>query len=362
MLFRQNTFQATLTVCVMLVTAFVVTGFASSAYHRKRTALGVSHYDNGRTLQAKGQLEPALEEYRKALLFSPDDREYRLSLATALLEDGRLDEAQSHLEQLLAEDPTSGPINVLVGRLAVRQKRISQAIDYYQRGVYEYWPESQFGERREARWELADLLNKTGDRSGFVAELLQLYNNLPANDVYDKQKVGALLLANGATPEAARIYRELVKQAPQNVAAHRGVGEVYFNSAEYVSARHEFQRALRLDPKDADSLKMLALTNEVIDMDPVLPYITAAELFRRSENLLTRVVKDLVACSAPSGSLAQQLDEAKQLLSQGSAAPDAAFSMQKKAADLWADRGSLCTSPLAPDRPVDTVLARIGRE
>ena len=72
MLFGQNTFQATLAVCVTLIVAFVATGFASSAYHRERTSLGVLHYNRGQALQGRGELEPALEEYRKALLYGPN--------------------------------------------------------------------------------------------------------------------------------------------------------------------------------------------------------------------------------------------------------------------------------------------------
>src|SRR6185437_2305061 len=109
-----------------------------------------------------------------------------------------LDEAQSHLEQLLQENPTSGQINLLLGRLAVQQHKLKQAVEYYQRGVYEYWPESELQQRRQARWELANLLNRTGDRNGFLGELMQLYTNLPPGEIQEKLKVGFLLLSNGA--------------------------------------------------------------------------------------------------------------------------------------------------------------------
>ena len=98
--------------CVTLIAAFVATGFASSAYHRERTALGIEHYHLGRSLESRGELEPALDEYRKALFFIPDKTEYRLSLSTALIEAGRLDEAQSHPEQLSQDDPTTGVIKI----------------------------------------------------------------------------------------------------------------------------------------------------------------------------------------------------------------------------------------------------------
>ena len=212
-----------------------------------------------------------------------------------------MDEAQSHLEQLAQEDPTSGQINLLLGRLAVQQHKLKQAVDYYQRGVYEYWPQSEFPQRRQARWELATLLSKTGDRSGFIAELMQLYTNLPVQDIAQKLKVGFLLLANGATSEASRIFQDLVKQAPQNAEAHRGLGEAHFSNGDYVSARHELQRALRLNPNNKESMQTLSVTNDVIDMDPALPYIGGFEQVRRSRNLLSRVIKDIEECDPGSG-------------------------------------------------------------
>ena len=411
MLFGQNTFQATLTVCVTLVVAFVATGFASSAYHRERTALGVVHYNRGQALQGHGQLEPALEEFRKALLYAPNKTDYRLSLATALLDVGRLDEAESHLEQLAQDNPTSGPINLLLGRLAVEQHKLPKAVEYYQRGVYEYWPESELSQRREARWELANLLQQSGDHSGFIGELMQLYTNLPPNATAQKLKVADLLLGNGAISEASRIFQELVKIEPQNSEVRRGLGQAEFASGEYVSARHELQKSLRLAPKSQDAEQALALTNEVIDMDAALPYITGSEQIRRSKNLLGRVLKNLGTCNpntppptaaqqplvkpenksavsriaallqAPGGkntnagsppapadppasadSLAKRLAEAKALLTDAQNNEDLSLRMQKTAAQLWADKASFCKAATPQDHTLDIVFARIGHE
>ena len=318
------------------------------------------HYDRGYALESHGELEPALEEYRKALLFAPDNTQYRLSLATALLESNHLDEAESHLEQLLQENPTSGPINLLLGRLAVQQHKLGQAIEYYQRGVYEYWPESELQQRRQARWELANLLRQTGDRNGFIGELMQLYANLPASEIAQKVKIGFLLLSNGATSEASRIFQDLSKQAPRDPAVQRGLGEVYFASGEFISARHAFERALKLRPSDEESTKNLALTNEVIDMDAALPYITSAEEMRRNKNLLNKVLKYLEQCEGASGPLTQQLDDASKLLVAVPQTEDPAFTLQTTAAKLWSQRGASCGAAVPQDRALDTVFARIG--
>ncbi|MDQ2710835.1 MAG: tetratricopeptide repeat protein [Acidobacteriota bacterium] len=363
-----------------LIAAFVATGFASSAYHRERTALGVEHYHLGRSLESHDELESALDEYRKALFFAPDKTEYRLSLATALIEAGRLDEAQSHLEQLSQDDPTNGVINLLLGRIAVQRRKLKQAVDFYQRAVYEYWPEADLPQRRQARWELANLLSQTGDRNGFIGELMQLYTNLPPTETAQKLKVGSLLLTNGATSEASRIFQDLAKQQPLNPQARRGLGEAYFSSGDYIAARHELQRALRLDPKDQASAQTLALTNEVIDMDAALPYITASEQLRRSKNLLGRVIRDLDACQAANAvtqpaavsgkkadmaladPLAQEWSIAQTLATQKRNSEDAALAMQRAAAQLWTDKARFCSSGGPRDRALDTVFARIGHE
>lgn len=360
MQFRQNTVQATLTVCATLVAAFVVTGFASAAYHRKRADLGASYYARGHNFETRGDVEQALEEYRKALLFAPDAAQYRLSLATALLEADRLDEAQAHLEQLLQENPTSGPINLLLGRLAVQQHKLKEAVAFYQRGVYEYWPESELSQRRQARWELASLLSQTGDRSGFIGELMQLYTNLPLRDIQQKLRVGFLLLSNGATSEASRIFQDLSKVAPRDTDVQRGLGQVYFAYGDYVSARHAFQRALKLNANDHQSGQQLALTNDVIDMDAALPYITEAEQMRRNRNLLSRVIKNLEQCH--SGEKSAKLDDARKLLTDIPKDQDPAFTLQTAAARLWVDRASFCGTAVPQDRALDTVFSRIGHE
>lgn len=360
--FATNTLQATLAVCGTLLVTFIATGFASSAYHRERDKLGIQHYDRGKSLEQKGEVDRALEEYRKSLLFAPNNTDYRLSLAKALLEAGRLNEAQSHLEALLQDDPTSGPINLLFGELASRQHNLRRAIEYYQRGVYEYWPESELAERRQARWQLANLLHESGDRNGFIGELMQLYTNLPATAAPEKLKVGSLLLANGAISEASRIFQEQARSAPQNVQARMGVAQVHFAMGEYVSARHEFQRVLRSDPKNTEATQMLALTNDVIDLNPALPNIIASEQLRRSRNLLDRVLKDLAPCGTSSPTLAQQLADAAKLTSAPKSSENDAVSMQAAAAQLWSERGTACGVAVPQDRSVDTVLARIGRQ
>ncbi len=350
--------RAAALVSLLLVGAFVFTGFASSFYRRERLSLGEAHYQNGQALIVCGKTGEATEEYRKAILFSPDKSAYRLSLVTALIDAGRLDEAQAHAEQLLGEDPTNGRLNVMLARVAARRHRTQQAIDDYERAVYEYWPAAEAGERREARWELVSLLGQAGRRNEAVGELMQLYANAPA-DAKIRAKVGFLLLSYGATSEASRVFRDLVRDAPQNGDAHKGLAEAYFAAGDYISARHEFQRAARMTPKDAGIANELALSNSVIDLDPALPDITSAERFRRSGNLLRRVVADLGACPV-SGDLQVRLDDAGKLAKlKQNAGSDLNLQLQNASRQLWNDRALFCPTTAVSDRAVEAALETI---
>lgn len=359
MFLTANPFRLTASVSLLLVLALAVTGFTSSVYRREKQALGEQHYHFGQQLQKKGDLPEAVEEYRKALLFSPDKSEYRISFAAALLQSGRLDEAESHLDQLLQEDPTNGALNLMRARLAVRRNRVPQAIDYYQRAVYEYWPPSRAYERREARWELINLLERASRREEAVGELMAMYANAP-QDADLKAQIGFALLDNNAASEAAGVFRDLTRASNRDAQAHRGLAESYFASGEFVSARHEYERALRYNPKDRQSSDALSFTNAVIDLDPELSGLLSAERFRRSQNLLRRVLADLGKCSIPEDSKAK-LDAATQLLqSPPKDNPDLALEMQATAKQLWAARGQMCGTTPTDDNVLATVFERIA--
>ena len=354
-----NSFRLTVSISVLLVFSLVVTGFTTSAYRREKRSLGEQHYNLGQQWEKKGDLPEAVEEYRKALLYTPDKADYRISFAAALINSGRLDEAESHLDQLLQVDPTNGVLNLMRARLAVRRNHLPKAIDYYQRAVYEYWPPAHADQRREARWELINLLERAGRRDEAIGELMAMYANAPS-DLNLKAKIGFALLDNGATSEATGIFRDLTRLSPHDAQAHRGLAETYFASGQFISARHEYERVLRSNPKDYQAGDALNFTNAVIDLDPELSGLPSAERFRRSQNLLRRVLADLGKCSAPDGSK-EQLDAATQLLqSPPKNDPDLALNMQTTARQLWTARSQMCGATPSDDNVLATVFERIS--
>jgi tetratricopeptide (TPR) repeat protein len=361
LLFERTNFRSTGLVSALLVGMFALTGFCTSFYKHQRTTLGQRHYAEGQRLESTGDIQAAVEEYRRALIFAPDDTEYRISFASALIGAGRFEEAESHIEQLLELDPTNGALNRMRASLAERQNRTGPAIEYYQRAVYEYWPPNRLLERAKARWELINLLEKLGRREEAVGELMTLYANSTVGPG-GKLDVGFALLRNNAVSEATQVFREAARNAPKEGRPHLGLGQAYLASGEFVSARHEFERAIKLDPQSKEAVNSLALTNSIIDMDPDLPALTGAERRRRSINLLRRVVYLLRQCSGNIGTDDRFAAADNLIAGERVRSADLTLDMQNLSKQLWKDASSICPDGPPSDPAVIRVMDRMSRE
>jgi tetratricopeptide (TPR) repeat protein len=254
----------------------------------------------------------------------------------------------------------------MLARVAAKRNEPNKAVDYYQRAVYGYWPQSNMSGRRAARWELVDLLQTQNRRNELVGELMQLYANAP-NDPKEKSKIGFMLLQYGATSNAIEVFQDLAREDPKYVEAHHGLGEAYFNSGDYLAARREVQRAIHLDPHDKENVQLLALVNAVISIDPALPRLSTAERLARSRALLERVLRNLSQCVLKNGGqlaapLQQRIDGANVLLtSKAKDADDYLFQLQDTAQQLWKDKSDFCGNSVEPDKALDVVLTGLGQ-
>ena len=117
-------------------------------------------------------------------------------------------------------------VNLMLARVALKRKNCKDAVEFYQRAVYGYWPQARMADRHEARWELVALLEKEKRRNELIGELMQLYANAP-DDAAEKSKIGFLLLRYDATSDAVTVFRDLARDFPKYVEAHHGLGQAY---------------------------------------------------------------------------------------------------------------------------------------
>ncbi|HLW77147.1 MAG TPA: hypothetical protein VKS01_09170, partial [Bryobacteraceae bacterium] len=180
-----------------------------------------------------------------------ENREYAVTLAAALEDAGKLDEAGDLLLDLLNRNPNDGEANLLEARFQSRRGEWTEALPYYHRAIYGSWGADAAARRIAVRLELANLLAQRGQQEDLLAELLPLESEA-AGDAEIERRVAHLYLLAGSPARAEELYRTL----------------------------------------------HLPMANEAAALDPMRRYLTTAEKFRRSERIL-ELVRDAVAkCGA----------------------------------------------------------------
>src|SRR5689334_23208891 len=89
---------------------FVAVTQLVQAFQRHETRLARNLFEQGQAEMKLNRPERAVADFRAALSFSHDHPEYELSLARALRDTGRLDEAESYLQRLWEDRPDDSEV------------------------------------------------------------------------------------------------------------------------------------------------------------------------------------------------------------------------------------------------------------
>src|ERR1700733_10954449 len=178
---------------VLGVMFFLAVAGLSRAYHAQRAALGDRWFSRGVTDLNARRFDSAVTEFRAALLYAPDNYDYRLNLAEALIGVKRTSEAYSYLVNLWDRQPENGVINLELARIAAQRGQTQQALRYYHNAIYAVWPGDQEVKRRDTRLELIEYLLSINANAQAQSELIALEENL-GEDPAQQKRVGDLFL------------------------------------------------------------------------------------------------------------------------------------------------------------------------
>jgi tetratricopeptide (TPR) repeat protein/CBS domain-containing protein len=339
----------------------LVIGFLNYYYRSARTQRAEEYYKTGNDLLQQDRADEAVQQFRDALSGAPGNERYRLALGLALMKDNHPEEAAVYLNALLKRDPENALASEGEARIEATQGKTADAVKYYRRAIDGSWPAGQEQTRLQARFELAALLQKTGQKTQAVAELLAALGPA-AHDVPAQKKIGQLLLSYGAPRESADVFRNVVRMDDRDATAYAGLGEAELALENYQDARDAFQKALERNPADQASKQRLELSRQVLALDPNARGLRAAARYQRSKELLQAALARLNACPAAS----QSGDAArKALLSQPrrGALEDAAETNLDLAEGLWKQE-QLCHPASATNAgdAVERVLSRLSRQ
>lgn len=167
---------------------------------------------------ADGETARGIGELRTAVRLNPRDERTRIALANALVESEQPDEAEQALTDTLRALPSSARAHYLLGLGYQRQ-----------------------GRRAEAMRELQAALSQKP--------------LLGANTIH--RMIGTLQQDEQDLDAAVTSFTSRVDLVPNDHAAHRDLGHVYYLKGDDEQARAELEIALLVDPRDVDALTAL---------------------------------------------------------------------------------------------------------
>ena len=153
--------------------------------------------DLGFTMARLGKPEVALANYQKALELDPNCASAHSNLAVALVQEGNLEEAESHYRKALPGRPTAETHNGL-GYVLARRGRTDEAIAEFRKAI-ELNPKFT-----PAYNNLADALVKQGNLDEAAASYQRSLAEKPSAAVY--KALGAVLRQQGKDDEAAEQF------------------------------------------------------------------------------------------------------------------------------------------------------------
>ena len=234
-------------------------------------------YDRGQQALESGQIDLAIDAFRRATVRNRTETAYVLALARALALHHDDEAARQVLLTLRESQPENADINLELARLAAHGADVTEAVRFYHNALYAPWPAERTDARRRVRIELIQFL-LTHDQPGRAgAELLAVAADLPDEPAAHVQ-VAQLFFQAGDYTHSLDHFERAVRLAPDDGVALAGAGQSAFRLGEYARARSYLVRA----PRDVDEV---ATTREIVELvladDPLANRIGSAERRRR---------------------------------------------------------------------------------
>jgi tetratricopeptide (TPR) repeat protein len=253
-------------ILVGIAPAFGITQFLVSRYRAGRDGLAVEWSRRGEADLAS-QPAVAVSDFETALSYGPDRTADRFLLSKALVAAGRSAEAEAQLQALVTEDPANGEINLELARIAAADGAIDAAVRYYHAAIDGVWASNAVVSRRNARLALARVLMAHGQAVRAQAELIALIDELPEDSVL-LTDIGGALADAGATARALGLVRRALAVDPSNARASKLAGELEFQSGDMSAAARDLAAADAASALDATAQTMLAVSRQVLVLDP----------------------------------------------------------------------------------------------
>ena len=332
----------------------------------ERKAGALAHFIEGMAFEENGEMDQALEAYRKVLNVDPGQSELASRVAALLIQQEDFPQAIDILKDAIKANPNDAePYRQLAFIYAKYLKKMDQAVDYANRAIalnprdieaYQRLVEIEFaaGEEKKALDALDRAAKVRSDDANFWTRLGKLY--------------AAILFKPDSLPKSDELKRvnEIFKKAAEHAnddpAALKDIADYYASSQQLKEAIPLYLRVLELQPDDANAREKLAtgfiLTNQRGKAVEMLEQIIKQHPEKyQPYDLLAQVLDD----EARSLQRANRLDEAKAKFAKVAANYEQSLLINPNHAGTYLRLAELLLGPLKdPERAVK-MLAEVRR-
>jgi tetratricopeptide (TPR) repeat protein len=199
-------------------------------------------YSNlGSFLSARGNVDEAIRDFRKALELWPDQSRDHNNLGKALVQKGRIAEAMDHFQTALRISHDDPDTETNIGAALLQQGDVDGAISHLQRAV-EKWPR-----HAQAHINLGDALLQKRETDAAIAEYGKTLD-LPFDHAETLYSIGNALRQKGDVEEAIIQYRTAIGLRPDFANAHNNLANSLRQTGRIEEAVHEYEAALKSEP------------------------------------------------------------------------------------------------------------------
>jgi tetratricopeptide (TPR) repeat protein len=285
----------------------------------------LAHFVEGMALEENGEMDRALEAYRKVLNFDPGQSRLASRVAALLIEQDDFPQAIDVLKDAIKANPNDAdPYQQLAYIYAKYLKKTDQAIDYANRAIT-LNPKDIEGYQRLVEIEVAAGQEKK------ALEVLDRATKVRSNDSSFWMRLGklyvAILFKSDSQPKPDELKRtnEIFKRAAEHAdddpAILKDVADYFAASQQLKEAIPLYLRVLELQPDDANAREKLAtgfiLTNQR----------------GKAVEMLQQIIKEHPEKYQPYDLLAQVLDDEARSLQRAKRVDEAKATFAKVAAN-----------------------------
>jgi tetratricopeptide (TPR) repeat protein len=291
----------------------------------ERKAGALAHFVEGMVFEENGEMDKALEAYRKVLNVDPGQSELASRVAALLIQKEDFPQAIDVLKDAIKANPNDAePYHQLAYIYAKYLKKTDQAVDYANRAI------ALNPRDIEAYQRLCEIELATGQEQKAL-DALERATKVRSNDAGFWTRLGKLYAAVLFKPDSQpkpdelkrvnEIFKKAVENAKDDPAILKDVADYYASSQQLKEAIPLYLRVIELQPDDANAREKLATGFILTDQRG------------KAVELLEQIIKEHPEKYQPYDLLAQVLDDEARSLQRENRLEEARAKFAKVAAN-----------------------------